>query len=139
MHSRLSKQRKLLVPALAAIAAVALIIAAACHGPNDNSPTSPSVTYNIVPIAGNGAKAPIGTPITIGAGVTNQIGVWQTGVRVDFKVLDGTGTLGSAYVVTDTAGRAYNTITPTYAPGDIQIQAQVYLTTSKTVITCTGE
>ncbi|MCE5273341.1 hypothetical protein LLH00_18845 [bacterium] len=139
MYPRHSKRKNILVPALAVIATVALMIAAACYGPHDNSPTSPGVKYLISITKGNGATVSLGHPVSIGVAVTNDIGVPQKSVRVDFTIIEGTADLASTYSVTDTAGFATNTVTPKYAPGEIQIQAQVYLTTAKTVITCTGE
>jgi len=123
---------------LAALLLAAICCAAACYGPNDNSVSGPEVTYNITPAAGNHASVPLGQQVTIGAAVTNNTGIRQIGVRVDFKVLEGTANLSAANAVTDTAGIARIQATPTYAPGEVQIQAQVFSTTAKTVFSITG-
>ena len=128
----------LLQPATAVLVLAALCCAAACYGPNDNTPSAPAVTYNVATALGNNASVPLGQKVTIGAAVTNTTGVRQVGVRVDFKVLEGTADLSAPYTVTDTGGIAKIQVTPTYAPGEVQIQAQVFSTTAKTVFTITG-
>ena len=132
------KQTLNLKTAVAVILFAALCWAAACYGPNENTPAGTDITYNIFTAAGNNASVPLGQKVTIGAGVTNNIGSRQPNVRVDFKVLEGTADLSATYAITDTAGIARIQVTPTYAPGQIQIQAQVYLTTAKTLFTITG-
>jgi hypothetical protein len=133
-----NKQTLNLKPALAVLLFAALCCAAACYGPNENTPAGTDITYNVFTAAGNNASVPLGQKVTIGAGVTNNIGSRQPNVRVNFTVIEGTADLSAAYSITDTAGIARIQVTPTYAPGQVLIQAQVYLTNTKTVFTITG-
>ena len=123
---------------LATVVILALI-AASCYGPNDNTPTSPTVSYKIS-IASNNVSGPVGQEIStpLGVFVGNSVNYEQPGVRVNFAVIEGEATLNPASAITDTSGIAYTKVTPGYAPGPITIRATVFATNLSVELTATG-
>ncbi|MEA2063524.1 MAG: hypothetical protein U9P14_07500 [Gemmatimonadota bacterium] len=58
---------------------------------------------------------------------------WQ----VEFKVVEGEGTLGPVKVDTDQEGYAESTLTPTGMPGTVKVEASPYLSAEKVTFTAT--
>ncbi|MBW7997280.1 MAG: hypothetical protein FVQ81_12060 [Candidatus Glassbacteria bacterium] len=125
-----------------AIAAAALASAACEKRGNNNqgNPLTPKITYRISIVSGNSQSGRLDTPMAnpLRVYVSDDSMIKQSSVRVNFKVTEGYADFSAASAVTDSDGYCEVTLTPTYAPGTISVEAEVNGTNVSVTFTLTG-
>jgi len=116
----------------------ALVIAAAVFSSCSKEPlnqggTAPTISYKISIVSGNNQNSLVDAPFPqpLRVFVTDENGVKQGAVRVQFEIIDGNARLSASDVATDAQGYAEVTLTPTTLPGDIRVRAKVYGSTAE--------
>lgn len=111
----------------------ALIIAAAVLGSCSKEPlnqggTAPTINYKMSIVSGNNQNSTLDVPFAqpLRVFVTDENGIKQGAVRVQFEIIDGNARVSASDVATDAQGYAEVTLTPTTLPGDIRVRAKVY-------------
>ena len=118
-----------------------ILVLLACTKPNEQiSPSGPQITYKIAIVSGNNQSGPIGqalsAPLTVY--VSDENNLKKANVTVLFSVTGGYGELSPTTAVSDAEGMAQSTLTPTYAAGEVKVQAKVYGTSTSVTFTATG-
>lgn len=130
-------RRPALSPPLCWLAA-AILLLSACNEPLPYQGSGGSVDYGISIVSGNGQSGALNSELSapLRVFVTNNNGVKQPSVRVDFRIVEGYGELSSPSAVTDIDGYAEVKLTPTYAPGEVKVEASPAGDDSKVTFTC---
>lgn len=104
---------------------------AACGG-SAMSGYDPTVPTNIIYVDGGDQRGRVETPLRypLLAKITNQFGSPVAGVRVDWYITAGRGTLGNSTSISDSEGIVCNTLTLGGNPETIRVQAVTALSGS---------
>ena len=103
-------------------------------GPGEETPQA-----DIMLVSGNNQTGVIGSPLPDSLVVyVSENYISKKGWTVNFKVIEGEGTVTPSSAATDIAGHVATTLTPTGLPGTIKVEAKPFYSDNTVIFTATS-